>query len=201
MQTDHRADDHRHGKAQPHGAAAKKGPDEATARVLLDHGQIQLHYRIDQALLLDPLPPQHDHQTNHGHVQRHDQGQPAQNGLEPDLPGNVGGFAPGAFEKGANRAVVVRYYPGGDVGGNLVEPVVFRGGKIERGRYQRHPVKSDHGDRIGQAHKDEDDHQFALAEGPGAFYCPQKYIYKADQQKQDDMGYLAGEISVGIGAL
>ena len=52
--------------------------------------------------------------------------------------------------------------------------------------------------RVGQAHENEHDQQFPLLEGPGPPDAAQSDADEGDKEKEDEVGYLAGEVGAGI---
>ena len=77
------------GEAEPEQPALEEGLDQPRALSVVDHGDRQLGHGEDQALVVDPLPPQDDHDGDHSQVHGEGEGQPVEQGRQPQPPGHA----------------------------------------------------------------------------------------------------------------
>lgn len=122
------ADYGRQGKAGPHHRVAEEGR-HAMPLFLPHHLQGHLGHRVEQALVLHPLPPQDHRRADHGGVQGQKKESPVEQGVSPGHPGDrVALGCP--LEEPLDELGVLRGHPGGDMGVDEVFPVVLGGGEV-----------------------------------------------------------------------
>ena len=121
------------GETDPHPPIFKKRWPALRALSHRSHRQRHLHQRIDEALVVDPLPPQNDHDGDHHQEEGPDKGLPSHQRQQPSLPRHcVGGTH--ALKEELGVAELARHHPVGNVGVDEALPIVFGRGKVKGGR-------------------------------------------------------------------
>ena len=168
------------GKANPHPPIFEKGRPTLVPLPHRSHGQRHLHQRIDEALVVDPLPPQHDHDGDHHQEERPDKGLPSRQRQQPSLPRHrVGGTHP--LKEKLGVAELARHHPVGNVGVDEALPIVFGRGKVKGSGELADDLRGKNdGDGRGHHHHNIDQQQFT----PAQTSRPAQFEQGIDQPRQ-----------------
>ena len=188
------ADDEGEEETEPEDPVAEQGLDQTGARafvgVVLDHGDGQLHHRVDEPLVVDPLLAQDDGDRDHGDPETHRHRPPAdQQDRQPHPPRHRA--VAGPFVETADVLEVMGgYHPARNVGDHRLGPGVLRGDVVGHG--------GDVGQQVvgqavgGDAGADDPHHvdlgQLGRRQHPVALEESQQGVHDQRHQEQHEVG-------------
>ena len=126
------ADDEGQGEPQPEQPVPEQRLDQggsSTLIIVLNHGDGQLHHRVDEPFVVDPLLAQDDDDGDHRHVKAQYQWQPVEQRRQPQSPGH-GAVAAALVEIPQQLRVLGGDGPVRCVGKYELAPVVLGGGVV-----------------------------------------------------------------------
>ena len=120
---------------------------------------------------------------------------------EPSLPMDVRRSPLSALVEIADSSWIVGNEPIGYLRDDRGFPTVLSCREVYGRRHQRYPVVDQNVRAVGQAHHYEDHQQLALVQRQRPVGDLEQRVDRADQQEQDDVGDLTGEVEGGIAPL
>ena len=183
----HAADEDGDHKPDPHDASSEKRLDGRVPLPLPDHLHRHLDHRIDQLLVVHPLPAQDHHDADHDEREGNEEEPPVGQGPDPGLPRD-GRPLGQPFVELPHRFLVLRGEPPGHVRVDEFRPVVLRGGVVERaghhgGEKSAEPLGRD---RTGHDHHDVNGGQLTGPEGEASFDQSEEEIQDTDEEEEEE---------------